>query len=209
VSENRPRGRPKDMDKRAAIIRAAGRLFLGRGLEAVKVEEIANAADVSKMTVYAHFVDKAALFEAVVEMQSAKIEDGLAHLYIGEGPIDAILTEFGMALMTFLMSPEIMRCENVLSSEMDRHPGLGRRFYEAGPNKIWQSLTAIIKAAVVRNELKTDDAGRAAENLIALWLGMVPLRYRFNELAPLSGAEIADRVAQGVTGFMKMCAVGR
>jgi TetR/AcrR family transcriptional regulator, mexJK operon transcriptional repressor len=201
--ERRPRGRPKDLDKRAAIIASARALFFERGLEAVRVEEIAAAAGVSKMTVYANFPDKAALFEAVMGLQGAQMEEAFGHIKIGAGPIDQILVRVGNALLTFLLSPEIMRFDEILSAEMGRHPGLGQRFYAAGPNRIWKMLAAMIEGAAQRGEVRTTDPHRAAEDLIALWLGMVPLRHRFDELEPMSEAEITDRVDHGVAIFMK------
>jgi TetR/AcrR family transcriptional regulator, mexJK operon transcriptional repressor len=203
ATERRPRGRPKDMDKRAAIIASARELFLARGLEAVRVEEIAAAAGVSKMTVYANYADKTTLFEAVMKQQSLVIMEAFKHLQIDSGIIDATLTQFGRTLLVFLLSPEIMRFDEILSAEMGRHPDLGQRFYQTGPNRMWKKLAAIIEAAVHRGEIQADNSERAAEDLIALWLGMVPLRHRFNELEPMSEPEIVDRVIHGVAVFMK------
>ncbi len=61
-----PPGRPKDMEKRAAILDAAMSLFPARGYDGASVEAIAQAAGVSKLTVYSHFADKEALFGAAV-----------------------------------------------------------------------------------------------------------------------------------------------
>lgn len=205
MSENEPkhRGRPKDMDKRAAILRVARQLFFDHGLEAVRMDQIAIEADVSKMTVYANFPDKAALFEAVVEVEAARIDAAFTHSQIGAGRIDVVLTHLGMTLMIFLMSPEVMRLDHMLSSEMNRHPGLGHRFYQAGPNRMWQAVTNIIDAAVLRNEIATQDPKQAAEDLVSLWFGMVPVQYRFNELEAVSPSDISARVVHGVDVFMK------
>jgi TetR/AcrR family transcriptional regulator, mexJK operon transcriptional repressor len=192
------------MDKRAAIIASARTLFFARGLEAVRVEEIAAAAGVSKMTVYANFPDKAALFEAVMGLQGAQMEEAFGQIQIGAGLIDQVLAQVGNALLTFLLSPEIMRFDEILSAEMGRHPGLGQRFYAAGPNRIWTMLAAMIEGAAQRGEVQASDPHRAAEDLIALWLGMVPLRHRFTELEPMSKAKIEDRVTHGVASFMRI-----
>jgi TetR/AcrR family transcriptional regulator, mexJK operon transcriptional repressor len=204
VNKRKPRGRPKDVDKRSAVISAARQLFFARGLEAVKIEEIAADAGVSKMTIYANFVDKTALFEAVVFQESARIEHAFEHLQIETGRINDVLLRFGTTLMGFLLSAEVMRFDNMLSSEMARHPGLGQRFYRAGPDKMWKALTAIIEAAAAKGEISADNAKHAAEDLIALWFGMAPLLHRFNELQPMSDADIEVRVARGVRAFMKI-----
>ncbi len=208
TTERRPRGRPKDMDKRAAIIASARALFFERGLEAVRVEEIAVAAGVSKMTVYANYPDKASLFEAVMNQQGARMQDAFGHLQLNPGKIDETLLQFGRTFLTFLLSPEIMRFDEIVSAEMGRHPGLGQRFYHGGPNRLWNTLATVIAAADGKGELKTDDPERAAEDLISLWLGLAPLRHRFNELPPMSEQEIMDRVLHGVAVFMKMYCAG-
>lgn len=52
---------------RGEILDAAARLFLDRGFEGVRVEEIARAAGVGKATVYRHFVGKSELFVACLD----------------------------------------------------------------------------------------------------------------------------------------------
>lgn len=51
---------------RDAILSAAETLFGARGIEAVSIDEIAEAADLAKGTVYNHFADKDALAAAVM-----------------------------------------------------------------------------------------------------------------------------------------------
>src|SRR6218665_183527 len=59
-------GRPKDPEKRAAILTAAKQLFPDLGFDGTSMDAIAAAAGVSKLTVYSHFNDKESLFiEAV------------------------------------------------------------------------------------------------------------------------------------------------
>ncbi|MCC6595535.1 MAG: helix-turn-helix transcriptional regulator, partial [Rhodanobacteraceae bacterium] len=59
-------GRPKDLEKRAAILAAAKRLFLDHGFEGTSMDSIAAEAGVSKLTVYSHFRDKETLFTAAI-----------------------------------------------------------------------------------------------------------------------------------------------
>src|SRR6478672_9090701 len=55
-------GRPKDLEKGAAILEAAKRLFTTQGFDGTSMDQIAAAAGVSKLTVYSHFGDKENLF---------------------------------------------------------------------------------------------------------------------------------------------------
>ncbi len=53
-------------DPRAHIVEAAKKAFLASGFSGTTMDEIAHAARISKNTLYAHFRDKADLFEAVI-----------------------------------------------------------------------------------------------------------------------------------------------
>src|SRR3978361_1733983 len=59
-------GRPKDLEKRAAILDAAKRLFPHSGFDGTSMDAIAADAGVSKLTVYSHFTDKETLFVAAI-----------------------------------------------------------------------------------------------------------------------------------------------
>jgi AcrR family transcriptional regulator len=60
-------GRPKDLEKRAAILQAAKQLFTTQGFDGTSMDAIAGLAGVSKLTVYSHYRDKERLFVAAVE----------------------------------------------------------------------------------------------------------------------------------------------
>ncbi len=62
---------------RDAILSAAETLFGARGIEAVSIDEIAEAADLAKGTVYNHFTDKDAL---AAEIAAAARADGEARV---------------------------------------------------------------------------------------------------------------------------------
>src|SRR5205814_606709 len=57
-------------ETRAAIVKAAKRLFGDRGFAATTIDDIAAAAQVAKGAVYHHFQTKEALFEAVFDEAS-------------------------------------------------------------------------------------------------------------------------------------------
>jgi AcrR family transcriptional regulator len=58
---------------KAAIIKAAKRIFGERGFAATTMDDIAGAARVAKGAVYHHFTTKEALFEAVFEQTSIEL----------------------------------------------------------------------------------------------------------------------------------------
>ncbi|CAB1220626.1 HTH-type transcriptional regulator AcrR [Acinetobacter bouvetii] len=59
-------GRPKDLEKRQRILNAAKSLFLKSGYHGSSMNQIAQEAGVTKLTVYNHFQDKANLFVCAI-----------------------------------------------------------------------------------------------------------------------------------------------
>ena len=60
-------------ERRALILRAAGRAFARDGYAGTRIEDIAAAADVTKPIVYRHFDSKKALYMALLEQHEADL----------------------------------------------------------------------------------------------------------------------------------------
>jgi AcrR family transcriptional regulator len=67
MSELTKRGRLPAQERRATIIEAAGRVFGERGYEGARLEDVAEAAGVTKPILYRHFGSKKALYLALLE----------------------------------------------------------------------------------------------------------------------------------------------
>jgi AcrR family transcriptional regulator len=65
--------RPKDDAKRTRLLEAAAPLFARKHQHEVTIDEIAAAAGVAKGTVYIHFKDKTALYQAVLEHTTGRV----------------------------------------------------------------------------------------------------------------------------------------
>jgi AcrR family transcriptional regulator len=62
------RGRPRDPEADAAILRAAFDLFLERGVEGTSIEQVAKRAGVGKLTVYRRWQSKEDLLARAIEL---------------------------------------------------------------------------------------------------------------------------------------------
>jgi AcrR family transcriptional regulator len=60
-------------ERRALIVRAAGKVFGREGYAGARIEDIAAAAHVTKPIVYRHFVSKQALYMALLEAHEADL----------------------------------------------------------------------------------------------------------------------------------------
>ncbi|MEI9978487.1 MAG: TetR/AcrR family transcriptional regulator [Edaphobacter sp.] len=80
----------KRLATRQRISDVATRLFIERGFDKVKVEEIADAADVSRMTVFNHFPRKEDMFFDLDEVGREDLLAALQKRDAGTSPIEAL-----------------------------------------------------------------------------------------------------------------------
>jgi TetR/AcrR family transcriptional repressor of mexJK operon len=199
----RAAGRPLDEGKRAAIVAAARDCFFEHGYSATSIEQIARRAGVSKVTVYNRFADKQALFVESVLLECSDMQDRLC-MSINQ-PVDLRdhLVRFGDAMLAFLWRPKLVRFENMLGGEMERHPELGELFLEAGPRNMHRSLSAVIALAAERGELAVDNPAAAAEQLGGMFKGFADLERRFGKQGEESPENAARRVRYAVDVFLR------
>jgi len=85
---------------RDALARAATRLFSTRGYAAVGVQEIAEAAGVTKPTLYHHFGSKVGLLQAVLGEEFAAMAARVATAAVYRGELAATLAAVATAYFT-------------------------------------------------------------------------------------------------------------
>lgn len=194
-------GRPRAHGKRQEVIDAAWRLFLSEGVQATALDAVAKAAGVSRATLYSHFPDKAALFEATIRDEMDRL--ALTQMPPADGvPLHDALVAFGRSLMRYLASPTPIAFYAVLAGDLRRHPDLARSFYELGPGQTHRNLTAILARAVDRGEIVLPDATQAAEQLIGLWQGLTNYKLALAIDIDALVAGIDDRVERAVVLFL-------
>ena len=164
-------GRPKDPGKRAAILDAATRLIVAQGFDGVSMDEIASDAGVSKLTVYSHFGDKESLFGEAVR---AHCEAGMpASLFEADPtmPLRERLTSIGRAFFAMVMTPEAIAGHRILCSPQVAASNMPAVFWEAGPQRVQSSFTALLERRIARGELDIPDPPRAAAQFFTLLKG--------------------------------------
>jgi TetR/AcrR family transcriptional repressor of mexJK operon len=202
------KGRPKDPEKRDAIIRAARELFLRDGVAAVSMDGIAKAASVAKVTIYSHFADKEALLRAVILAETADYE---------HPPVDQVATdpqefrrrlvEFGTALIGVLSRPGVLALGRLLASEATRHPELVAWFYETGPNETKTRLAGFLARSAAVGGVRFDDPTAAADQLLSMW-GSNLGRQQLGLTQQPSAGEIEQHVSRCVEVFLRAYATG-
>lgn len=165
----RPGGRRAAKEQQ--IRQAAARLFLEHGYGAVSMDAVARAAGVSKATIYAHFADKAALFETLIKEESARRWPDVAVLDAEPGDLRATLLAVATAYAELLVSPPVVQVFRMVVAEAPRFPELGRAFYEGGPRLLHDRLAAYLARAVAQGRLAIADPRLAAQQFFAMMRG--------------------------------------
>jgi TetR/AcrR family transcriptional repressor of mexJK operon len=164
-------GRPKDPEKRAAILEAAKRLFITQGYERVSMDQIASEAAVSKLTVYSHFGDKDSLFGEAVR---AHCEQGMPTSLFDEDaqtPLRQRLEVIGRAFFAMVMAPDAVAGHRILCSPQVTASALPAVFWEAGPRRVQQAFAALLERRIAAGELEIEDPQRASAFFFTLLKG--------------------------------------
>jgi TetR/AcrR family transcriptional repressor of mexJK operon len=195
-------GRPKDLEKRAAILCAAKRLFPRSGFEGTSMDAIAAEAGVSKLTVYSHFTDKETLFFAAIQ---ARCEEQMPATLFDvdlKGPVRDQLEEIARAFLKMVMAPESVALHRLLTSGTTS-PKLVQLFWDAGPRRVQGGLQQFLRSEVDADQLDIADVPRAASQFFALLKGEVHARLLCGCEELVSGREIDTHVRATVEFFLR------
>ena len=146
--------------KRAAVLEAAAKVFLGGGYLGASMDDIADLADVSKQTIYVYFSNKEALFAAVASALSNeandRVQNEVAELRDGDN-VESYLTNYAVRQLEIVLTPRILQLRRLVIGEVNRFPELGAVLYAGGPERAIASLTIIFKRLAARGVLSIRD----------------------------------------------------
>ncbi|KFN49169.1 TetR/AcrR family transcriptional regulator [Arenimonas composti] len=164
-------GRPKDPEKRAAILAAAKALFPARGYEGTRMDAIARAAGVSKLTVYSHFQDKDTLFVAAVRERCDELMPSGLFLPRVEGSPRDQLVAIAHAFFRLITSPEAVTMHRMMCVQLPAGSHLPQLFWEAGPRQVCDALAAFLRGQHEAGRLRVPDPTLAASQFFCLLKG--------------------------------------
>ncbi|MEA2172181.1 MAG: hypothetical protein QOF76_5481 [Solirubrobacteraceae bacterium] len=160
---------------RAALLDAAERAFTRDGFHAVRIEALAEEADVSVGSIYNLFENKAGLFGAVAERATGLFAEYLDRAYAtSESPLEQVMA-CGAAYLRFHLD----------------HPGAFRLIASEGDDSMTAQTLAVldrfrdcIAAAVTAGEAGDHvDPEVTSRVLFGAWNGMIALGLRGDGLA--------------------------
>ncbi|MGH7189599.1 MAG: TetR/AcrR family transcriptional regulator [Acetobacteraceae bacterium] len=154
--------------KQRSIAEAATRLFMAEGYDAVSMDAIARAADVSKATLYAYFASKERLFASLIGEACAISGPGAVALLDADTDVRATLTELAGRMLRFALEERSLAIYRVVMAESVRFPEIGRAYYERGPAVGRRALAAWLDRQMKAGKLRQGDPEVAAEQFSGL-----------------------------------------
>ncbi len=131
-------------EKRAAIMTAATALFARSGYAGASLAKIADAAGVSKATLFKQFPTKAELFEAMVAEQWAPTEEPQGPVPVGDPR--AGLIQIGRRYVALLTRQSMVELFRIVIAEAPRFPELGKAHFALGKQPFWRSVHDYLRA---------------------------------------------------------------
>jgi AcrR family transcriptional regulator len=163
--------------KRRAILDAALTEFLEQGYRGAGMDRIAALAGASKVTVYAHFADKQALFGAVladaIEVAS-RAGSPLVSALAETGDLPGDLRAFAREHVRAVTQPPLVSLRRMIIGEAGRFPELARTWHRHAPERGHATLARVISRLSARGLVSAPDPVIAAQHLNYLILS-VPL----------------------------------
>lgn len=165
LTKNRTRGRSEE--KRQQIIEAASYLFTEKGYLSTSMDQVAEAAGVSKQTVYSHFGAKDDLFKFCIEDRciANAMNKGI---FIDNQPIRQVLVSFGQHLQDLILSREAIQLMRLCASSAELHPEISEMFFAAGPAQLESTLQSYLSRQRDLGILHCDNIELASDQLLCL-----------------------------------------
>lgn len=162
--------------KAQQIIDAARRVFFRQGYDTSNMDQVAQEADVSKATVYAHFQSKEALLLALIQRE---FQSHPAQTLWGpedEGvPVAEALHRIARRYAAKFKKHCGQELRQLVMAQIHRVPAVGRLFWESGPRAARTSMEAFLERAVARGDLAIPNLEIAATQFLNLVRGDWPL----------------------------------
>jgi AcrR family transcriptional regulator len=198
----------KRLATRQRISDVATRLFIEHGFDKVKVDEIADAADVSRMTVFNHFPRKEDMFFDLDEVSREELLASLQERKAGMSPVEALRRFAHWAVAN--QRPYVRFFEEGSAEFMATIQG--SEALKARARAIRDELTDTLTVALaksVKHPLPDPIARLAASLLVATWaVALVEAHRMFQqdhdvEKANTAFLDLVDRGTKGVRSALK------
>jgi len=195
---NKPRN-----PKRQAILDAATCAFIMHGYSGASMEAIAEAAPVSKPTLYNHFKSKQDLFASVIEGRCEALLSTLSSVQAELNDPVAGLSAIAGAFIDLLYADEALQLYRLIIAEQQQFPELGERIYRSGPEPVLRQMASYLAELNARGILKVPDLETSSRLFLDMLKGDQHFRCLLGLQSGLSEAVKQKLISTVVSFFLK------
>lgn len=189
--------------KREAIVQAATRLFLTNNYRSVSMEKIAQAAPVSKATLYNHFDSKNALLAAVVKNLCSALLQTMTQTLSTQDDVTQTLKKIAAAFIELLYSPDGLAMYRLVISESHEFPELGQMVYDSGAKIAIAQLEAYLQQLHDIEIFSISNTRYAADAFFSLFKGDLHFKCLLGIHAPLSESEKTQLIESATAFYLR------
>ena len=164
------------------LLDVATRLFMERGFDATSIDAVAEAAQVSKLTVYSQYRDKRGLFEAVLKREIARwlaplsIAAETQFNNISTASLERRLVDLGRQMLILSSNPGAGALSRILAAQAINFPDLAELAYEEGWSKAVSTTAQLFDHLKAEGSLQFGDTSVAAEAFLNIVIGQATRR---------------------------------
>lgn len=190
------------------IRQAARRLLFMHGPRELTMDAVAQAARVSKATLYALYPKRHALLAAVVAEEAARIDLPLDSAPSTRAQLRADLERFVLSLQSFLAGDRHARLMQAMGQAAPAARDL-TAVYRHGPLRAHERLADYLRCAAQRGLVACADPAHAAELLLGMAMGLDLVRALYRQRSPYRGRQArAQHARHVVDAFLTQCCPG-
>ncbi|MGZ5007963.1 MAG: TetR/AcrR family transcriptional regulator [Methylobacter sp.] len=189
--------------KRQAILNGATRMFLSYGYRNASMEKIAQAAPVSKATLYNHFDSKDALLAAVIAELCASLLQTMTRATIESDDVASNLTQIATSAVDLIYAEDALAIYRLVVAESPDFPELGQLFYRSGPQPVLTQLEDYFQRLNAEGRFNIADPVFAADAFFSMLKGDLHLRCLLSKTLRPSADEKQRLVAQVIEFYMR------
>lgn len=197
---------PEEREARTnAVLAAALDVFLQRGFEAARLDEVAQRAGVAKGTLYLYFPSKEALFEALITSLIASPFQAAGEAMLKQDvPAEVMLRGLLNFAKTEILGTKRKDVARLIISGAGRFPDLAAFYHREVVGRGMTIVRAIVERGVERGEFTSDAAARFPQLVVApvlvaiVWTGLFDRVQRLDTSGLLDAH--ADLLIAGLRG---------
>ena len=148
------------------LLDVAGAMFMRQGLAGTSIDAVADAAGMSKRTVYARYADKNELFGAVLRDLIERCVVPITRFQSGKLALEPTLAGIGRHVLANVLAPSSVSLHRIIIAESERQPAFGRLAHAEGRKPAVKAIAAVLRRHAA--ELRVADFELAAQQFLSL-----------------------------------------